>query len=147
MRKEFPDAIYWIADLVTDAIGHGDRRRSPIPDALTTWRLTARAITADTRAGARHRADDDDEGRRSCGSITPRFLTEGDTVRVADRRRTTICRMRDRRQVSVAARTGRSTPAGDRSRRCETASASGERRHEWPFNASTVGTAVDHRDV
>ncbi len=49
------------------------------PDALTTWRLTARAITEDTRAGstiARTTTTKDLIVR----VITPRFLTEGDEV-------------------------------------------------------------------
>ena len=31
VRKEFPDAIYWLGDLVTDAAGPGQGRRSSIP--------------------------------------------------------------------------------------------------------------------
>ena len=42
VRKDFPDAIYWIGDLVTDAHGHA-KVAIKYPDALTTWRLTARA--------------------------------------------------------------------------------------------------------
>ena len=61
VRKDFPDAIYWVGDLVTDAQGRG-RIAVTYPDALTTWRLTARAITEDTRAGVDGRAHDDDEG-------------------------------------------------------------------------------------
>ena len=53
MRKEFPDAIYWVADLVTDASGTATVKVA-YPDALTTWRVTARAVTTDTRVGARH---------------------------------------------------------------------------------------------
>ena len=62
VRKEFPDAIYWIADLVTDESGTATAKVT-YPDALTTWRLTARAITADTRAGCELEPDHDDEGR------------------------------------------------------------------------------------
>ena len=55
VRKEFPDAIYWVGDLVTDAQGKG-RIAVTYPDALTTWRLTARAITDDTAPARRSRA-------------------------------------------------------------------------------------------
>ena len=78
VRKDFPDAIYWIGDLVTDAEGRG-RIAVNYPDALTTWRLTARAITDDTKAGvavARTTTTKDLIVR----VITPRFLTEGDEV-------------------------------------------------------------------
>jgi uncharacterized protein YfaS (alpha-2-macroglobulin family) len=78
VRQDFPDAIYWIADLVTDASGEA-RVSVRYPDALTTWRLTARAITPDTRAGvalARTTTTKDLIVRL----VTPRFLTEGDEV-------------------------------------------------------------------
>ena len=51
----------------------------PYPDALTTWRLTARAVTADTRVGAgvaRTTTTKDLILR----VVTPRFLTEGDSL-------------------------------------------------------------------
>ena len=78
MRKDFPDAIYWVGDLVTDAAGRG-RVAVRYPDALTTWRLTARAVTTDTRVGAsvaRTTTTKDLIVR----VVTPRFLTEGDEV-------------------------------------------------------------------
>ena len=77
MRKEFPDAIHWLA-----APPH--RRRTgtravevTYPDSLTTWRLTARGATADTLVGAavaRTTTTKDLIAR----VVTPRFLTEGD---------------------------------------------------------------------
>src|SRR6185436_12558348 len=78
VRKEFPDAIYWVADVVTDARGEASVQ-VVYPDALTTWRLTARGATADTRVGqavARTTVTKDLIVR----VITPRFLTEGDDV-------------------------------------------------------------------
>ncbi|MEI6668900.1 MAG: MG2 domain-containing protein [Acidobacteriota bacterium] len=78
VRKDFPDAIFWIADLVTDAQGKASVE-VPYPDALTTWRLTARAITADTKVGAgiaRTMTTKDLILR----IVPPRFLTEGDTL-------------------------------------------------------------------
>ncbi len=78
VRKEFPDAIFWVADLVTDEAGKASVE-VPYPDALTTWRLTARAVTPDTRAGtgvARTMTTKDLILRIA----TPRFLTEGDRV-------------------------------------------------------------------
>ena len=78
VRKDFPDAIYWLGDLVTNAEGEA-KVAVKYPDALTTWRLTARAITTDTRAGstiARTTTTKDLIVR----VVTPRFLTEGDDV-------------------------------------------------------------------
>jgi len=78
VRKDFPDAIYWAADITTDDQGRATVQ-VPYPDALTTWRLTARAVTADTKVGAgiaRTTTTKDLILR----VVTPRFLTEGDTL-------------------------------------------------------------------
>ena len=80
VRKEFPDTIYWIADLVTDASGAA-RVQVTYPDSLTTWRITARAVTLDAKVGAgvsRTLTTKDLILR----VIAPRFLTEGDQVTV-----------------------------------------------------------------
>lgn len=50
IRKEFPDTAYWTPALETGADGRGEVRFS-FPDSLTTWRATARGITADTKVG------------------------------------------------------------------------------------------------
>jgi len=78
IRKEFKDTAYWDPAVVTGADGKA-KVEVKLPDNLTTWRATARAVTADTRVGS------------SVGKVlarkdlilrleTPRFLTEGDTV-------------------------------------------------------------------
>ena len=80
VRKEFPDAIHWIGNLVTGADGTATVQVK-YPDTLTTWRLTARAVTADTLVGqalARTTTTKDLIAR----VITPRFLTQGDEVSV-----------------------------------------------------------------
>jgi uncharacterized protein YfaS (alpha-2-macroglobulin family) len=80
VRREFPDAILWIADVVTDDRGEA-RVAVTYPDALTTWRATARAVTVDTRAGAgvAHATVTKDVILRLA---TPRFLTEGDRLQL-----------------------------------------------------------------
>lgn len=78
VRKEFPDAIYWIGDLVTGPDGQA-RIQVKYPDSLTTWRLTARGITSDSLVGQavlRTTTTKDLIAR----VVTPRFLTEGDEV-------------------------------------------------------------------
>ncbi len=50
VRSEFPDTAYWEAFLHTDADGRA-RVEVPLPDSLTTWRLSAKAITAETLVG------------------------------------------------------------------------------------------------
>jgi alpha-2-macroglobulin len=78
VRKEFPDAIYWIGNMVTGQDGTA-RVQLRYPDSLTTWRLTARVVTQDTLVGqsvARTTTTKDLIVR----VVTPRFLTEGDEV-------------------------------------------------------------------
>ncbi len=78
IRKEFKDTAFWNANVVTGADGKATVS-VPLPDNLTTWRATARAVTSDLKVGS------------SVGKVlarkdlilrleTPRFLTEGDTV-------------------------------------------------------------------
>jgi hypothetical protein len=143
VRKEFPDAVYWIADLVTDAGGQA-RVSLKYPDALTTWRLTARAVTRDTKAGVgvvRTTTTKDLIVR----VITPRFLMEGDRVTIPtiahnylpDAHETT---------VTLAARgLDAEAPEEGAAQRTETRGAiasSDERRDDWRFRASSVGTAT-----
>ena len=137
VRKDFPDAIYWVGDLVTDAQGRG-RIAVTYPDALTTWRLTARAFTEDTKAGvavARTTTTKDLIVR----VITPRFLTEGDEVVVP----TMVHNYRPDTQtpsISVEASGLESVSSPDTT---PTPLASGgERRDDWRYAAKAVGTAT-----
>jgi uncharacterized protein YfaS (alpha-2-macroglobulin family) len=78
IRKEFKDTAFWQPDVVTGADGKATVNFK-MPDNLTTWRATVRAVTPDTRVGsslAKVVARKDLILRLE----TPRFLTEGDTV-------------------------------------------------------------------
>ncbi len=145
VRKEFPDAIYWLSDLVTDAGGQA-RVSIKYPDALTTWRLTARAVTRDTRAGvaiARTTTTKDLIVR----VITPRFLTEGDRIVLP-----TIAHnyLPDARQTRVSLTTsGLDTDAAGGAALAPTSGmlASGaERRDDWRLRANTVWYGNDDGD-
>jgi uncharacterized protein YfaS (alpha-2-macroglobulin family) len=139
VRKEFPDAIFWAADLTTDASGTATVRVS-YPDALTTWRLTARAVTADTRAGAalNRTTTTKDVILRV---ITPRFLTEGDTMRLPT---VTHNYLADAKSMTVSVEAKGLTPLDASATAPKTATiASGdESRMEWPFKADRVGSAT-----
>ncbi|MEZ0231124.1 MAG: alpha-2-macroglobulin [Planctomycetota bacterium] len=50
VREYFPDTMRWVANLTTDQNGDATLTQT-VADTLTTWRLTARAVTADTRVG------------------------------------------------------------------------------------------------
>lgn len=78
VRKAFPDTAYWIADLNTDARGQATVQLS-FPDSLTTWRVTTRGVTRETKVGsAVHRT----LVRKNLilRQATPRFFRQGDEV-------------------------------------------------------------------
>ncbi len=144
VRKDFPDAIFWTADLVTDAQGKATVE-VPYPDALTTWRLTARAVTADTRVGsglARTTTTKDLILR----VVTPRFLTEGDTL---DLPVVVHNFTADDQAVSVTGKATGLAPgeatatAVDLSQpRTLQVARNGEARLDWRLRASSVGMAT-----
>ena len=80
VRKYFPDTIYWMPTLVTDASGKA-RASFTFPDSLTTWRATARAVTANTLVG---QVTQKVITRKNLilRLDVPRFLSQGDTLTV-----------------------------------------------------------------
>src|SRR5439155_6363630 len=81
IRKEFKDTAFWQPDVVTGADGKATIQFK-LPDNLTTWRATARAITGDTRVGS---AVQKVISRKDVimRLEMPRFLTEGDNVTIS----------------------------------------------------------------
>jgi hypothetical protein len=81
IRKEFKDTAFWQPNVLTGADGKATVKFN-LPDNLTTWRATARAVSADLRVGS-------NVGRVLSRKDlilrfeTPRFMTEGDTVTVS----------------------------------------------------------------
>jgi alpha-2-macroglobulin len=78
VRKIFKDTAFWQPALVTGADGKATAKFD-LPDNLTTWRATARAVTADTKVGV---AVSKVVERKDViiRVAMPRFLTSGDTV-------------------------------------------------------------------
>lgn len=76
VRTEFPDTAYWEAFLRTDSSGRA-RVEIPLPDSLTTWRLSAKAVTADTRVG-QSSVDVMATKPLLIRPVTPRFFVVGD---------------------------------------------------------------------
>jgi uncharacterized protein YfaS (alpha-2-macroglobulin family) len=139
VRKEFPDAIFWIADLTTDASGRAEVQVT-YPDALTTWRLTARAITEDTRVGAaiaRTTTTKDLIVRVAA----PRFLTQHDQVTVPV---VVHNYLPDAKQVEVSSDTQGLLPVGAPPATADVAVPSGgeQRLDAWRFRAEEVGQAT-----
>ena len=81
IRKAFPDTAFWAADLVTDNTGHA-RAKVEFPDSLTTWRATARGVTADTKVGS---AVLKTIVRKNLilRLVVPRFFVQGDEVTIS----------------------------------------------------------------
>jgi hypothetical protein len=78
VRKIFKDTAFWQPALVTGADGKA-QAKFDLPDNLTTWRATARAVTADLKVGL---AVSKVVERKDViiRVALPRFLTAGDTV-------------------------------------------------------------------
>ena len=137
VRKEFPDAIYWVADVVTDERGEA-RVQVTYPDALTTWRLTARGATMDTRVGqaiARTTVTKDLIVR----VITPRFLTEGDEVATPVVAHNYLA---DAQGIDLAVTASGLAPAGAPAASTVEVASGGEARLDWRFKAVTAGRAA-----
>jgi len=81
VRSQFSDTAYWRAQVTTDARGQAVVVVT-LPDNLTTWRLTALAVTADTRVG---QATNEVVSSRPVllRPRVPRFLVGGDRVEPA----------------------------------------------------------------
>ncbi|QQS46872.1 MAG: hypothetical protein IPM66_23825 [Acidobacteriota bacterium] len=81
IRKEFKDTAFWQPDIVTGSDGKATVRFN-LPDNLTTWRATARAVSADLSVGSKV---DRVLARKDLilRLETPRFMTEGDGITVS----------------------------------------------------------------
>jgi uncharacterized protein YfaS (alpha-2-macroglobulin family) len=81
IRRQFKDTAFWQPEVITGPDGKAVVQVK-LPDNLTTWRATARGITADTHVGSavqRVIARKDVIMRLE----TPRFLTQGDNVTIS----------------------------------------------------------------
>ena len=77
-RADFPDTAAWFPALRTDANGELVVA-IPLPDSLTRWRLTAKAVTTDTQVGEAH-INIVTQQEVIARPILPRVLTAGDTA-------------------------------------------------------------------
>jgi uncharacterized protein YfaS (alpha-2-macroglobulin family) len=81
IRREFKDTAFWRPEVVTGNDGKANIKVK-LPDNLTTWRATARAITSDTHVGS---AVQKVISRKDVimRLEMPRFLTQGDNVTIS----------------------------------------------------------------
>lgn len=146
VRKAFPDTAYWIADLTTDAHGQASARLE-FPDSLTTWRITTRGVTSDTKVGsAVHRT----LVRKNLilRQATPRFFRQGDEVIVPSIVHNYLAAQKDVR-VSLEAK-GLELVEGQT--RNITVASRGEASADWrlrspsPGNATLLGKALTNEE-
>jgi len=81
IRKRFEDTAYWNAVVRTDASGRATVS-TELPDNLTTWRVSARAVTKDTLVGD-GAVDIVTSKALLIRPVSPRFLVHGDQLQVA----------------------------------------------------------------
>ncbi|GMU40798.1 MAG: hypothetical protein AMXMBFR23_16640 [Chloroflexota bacterium] len=136
LRTDFQNTAYWAGQVTTSADGRATVAIT-LPDNLTTWRTTVRAITADTKAGE---ATDELLSTQPLlvRPALPRFLRAGDVVTL----RTLVRNATEEPQtvrVAIAA-TGVALDASDP---VERVIAPGESAaFAWPARASVAGTAT-----
>ncbi|HLG17863.1 MAG TPA: alpha-2-macroglobulin family protein [Blastocatellia bacterium] len=133
IRKDFKDTTFWQPDIITGADGKATIDVK-LPDNLTTWRATARAVTTDTRVGA---AIAKVIARKNLilRLETPRFLTEGDTVTLSAIVHNYL-EADKATQISIEVTGARllDTPS-----QTLTIAKQGEHRVDWRVSATTVG--------
>jgi len=81
IRTEFADTAFWAPVVQTDADGHA-RVEVKLPDNLTTWRMRARGITAQTSVG-RGEVDIRSTLDVLVRPVLPRFFVVGDQADIA----------------------------------------------------------------
>src|SRR5208283_472621 len=78
LREYFPDTAFWSPFLQTDNNGIATVKIK-MPDTLTTWRLTTRAITKDTKVGFLQ-YETITFKNLLCRLELPRFITQDDQL-------------------------------------------------------------------
>jgi uncharacterized protein YfaS (alpha-2-macroglobulin family) len=81
VRRRFRDTAFWAPHVLTDANGRAEVEFT-LPDNLTSWRVTARAVSADT-CGGTGRANFQVSKPLMVRLDLPRFATEKDRFRVS----------------------------------------------------------------
>jgi uncharacterized protein YfaS (alpha-2-macroglobulin family) len=133
IRKNFKDTAFWQPDVLTGADGKATVKVN-LPDNLTTWRATARGVTADTKVGATKYkvvARKDVIMRLE----TPRFVTQGDTVTLSGIVHNYLNADKST-QISLEVNGAQLQNSG---KQTVTISKQGEHRIDWQISAPNVG--------
>ncbi len=133
IRKDFKDTAFWQPDLVTGSDGKATVKFS-LPDNLTTWRATARAVSADLKVGS---IVDRVLSRKDLilRLETPRFMTEGDVVTVSG----IVHNYLDAEKVTQVELNVTGANLLDPPQQTVTITKQGEQRIDWRISASQVG--------
>jgi len=134
IRAYFPDTAFWGPQLVTDETGEATVDFA-IPDSLTTWRATARAVTTDTLVGA---ATKKVIARKNLlvRLETPRTLTQWDDVIISG---VVHNYLPSAQRVKVELRAGPEIKIRGATAKYVTMAAGGEARVDWPCFVEGVG--------
>lgn len=137
IRRRFEDTAFWNPSIVTDSNGEA-QVRFPMPENLTEWRATARAVTTDTAVGT----------VRSYAKTfkpllvrlqTPRFLTQGDRSVIAG----VVHNYTEKTQeVQVSLQVSGSVRIVEGQSRRVTLPPQGQASVEWTVSAESAGEAV-----
>lgn len=80
VRRDFPDTAFWEPHVTTDEEGRAVIE-IPLPDTLTTWRLSSKGVTSETLVGQAE-VDITTTLPLLLRPITPRFFTVGDEASI-----------------------------------------------------------------
>ncbi|MEP7341152.1 MAG: alpha-2-macroglobulin family protein, partial [Acidobacteriota bacterium] len=136
IRKDFKDTAFWQPDVVTGADGKATVKIN-LPDNLTTWRATARAVTADLSVGAKV---DRVLSRKDLilRLETPRFATEGDTLTVSG---IVHNYLKEDKVTQVELKVTGADLVGQ-AQQTVTIPQNGEQRIDWQISAKQMGTVT-----
>ncbi len=133
-RRKFKDLMFWTPSVRTGSDGRATVNVE-FPDNLTTWRITARGVTANTAVGeavARVVSRKELIVRME----TPRFMIQGDELHIA----TTVHNYLSSAKTAKVEFTGENVTVSERERSI-TIPANGEQRIDWKIVAPATGGA------
>jgi len=136
VRKDFKDTAFWQPDAVTGADGKATVS-VVLPDNLTTWRATAKAVTADTKVGS-SLAKVVSRKNLILRLETPRFLTKGDTVTISG---IVHNYLNAGKTIKVRLEVNGAAKLLDQKEQTITLAKQGEQRIDWRVSGSQVGDA------
>src|SRR5262249_4973427 len=136
IRKDFKDTAFWQPEAVTGPDGKATLS-VPLPDNLTTWRATAKAVTADTKVGSSV-AKVISRKNLILRLETPRFLTKGDTVTISG---IVHNYLNADKTVKIGIDVSGAAKLLDQAERTITLAKQGEQRIDWRVSAGQIGDA------